>query len=491
MRKLLTLTATSAISILLLVPTAASAATFYVRPDGPISTSKPWTVVGAPTAWEALDDNVTEFETPPSTDSIEDSLGSKETRVALASVNILGVSITKAQFWYYTGNSQPVEVKSSLDLSWQTTSSAGWHSVNETIATQVALNGVFLQFRTQNSSTTPRQVRATFLKIETTGPSLYWGAWMDGDVYKATNPGLGDAPWDQTTWNLFESHAGKRVSIVHFGQPPPWEQKFSAEPLEKSKARGALPLMDMGTGFIPGKPHTEEAPDNRVSLKEINEGLYDSYFKEWAEAVAAYKYPFFFRWGWEMNGTWNKWGKDAAASPEEFVKAWRHLHTIAVEKGASNVTWVWCPNVEFLGSTPYSQLYPGDAYVNWTCLDGYNEGNRTFSELFGSSYSSITGTIAPSKPLMIGETATIARVGKDAPSWWIPNAFQSLPAGFPKIKALVWFNWNIVEKGKEWEWPIEWTSDGQQAFAKEIASPYFSADEFGSPAVLEPIQPLP
>lgn len=329
MRKLLIFAATSAILSLLIVPVAASAATFYLRPDGPITSSKPWTVVGASTAWDALNDEVTEFETPSSADVIETTQSSRETRVSLASMNILGVSISRAQVWYYAGNSQPFEVQSSLDTAWNTSSTAGWHSINETITSQEALNEIFLRFRTEASSTTPRQVRAAFLKIETTGPSVYWGAWMDGDVYKATNPGLGDAPWDQTTWNLFEEHAKKPVSIVHFGQPPPWEQKFSAEPLEKTKKRGSLPLMDMGTGFIPGKPHTEEEPDNRVSLKEINEGVYDSYFKEWAEAVAAYKYPFFFRWGWEMNGTWFKWGKNAAESPDEFVKAWRRIHNIA------------------------------------------------------------------------------------------------------------------------------------------------------------------
>jgi beta-mannanase len=255
--------------------------------------------------------------------------------------------------------------------------------------------------------------------------------------------------------------------------------------------------MDMGTGCklnytcMANESQAEEEV-NRVSLAEINEGKYDSFYKTWAEAVANYKYPFFFRWAWEMNGSWFKWGRDAAKKPSEYVQAWRRLHDITVTAGATNLTWVWCPNVDFLGSAPVGPLYPGDAYVDWTCLDGYNEGGNTFDQVFQSSYSNITGSVAPSKPLMIGETATTnGGGGHMAQSNWIHEGLGSLPTTFPKIKALVWFNWNIVEKGKEWEWPIEWTASGQQAFAYEISSPYFAGSEFGEPPLLQPIKSLP
>ena len=53
-------------------------------------------------------------------------------------------------------------------------------------------------------------------------------------------------------------------------------------------------------------------------------------------------------------------------------------------------------------------LYPGDEYVDWTGLDGYNWGTnparpdrwRSFDDLFRSTYDQITETIAPSKPLI-------------------------------------------------------------------------------------------
>jgi hypothetical protein len=478
----------------------AMAATLYLRPNTNTipHSGKTWVPIGATNVWETVDDSITETQTPTLSDYMEAN-GARLETLGLTTANITGVAVTKATVWYYSSAAAPVEFKSTSDSTWQTTNTVGWHSRSESIPSQAALDAIGLEFRTSGSGI--RQVPATFLKIETDGPKVYWGAWMDGDVY-ATNQG--DAPWNGNTWSLFESHTGKKVSIVHFGQPAPWQQPFDPIPLELTKAGntpsagdGALPLLDMGTGCklskeCNGNETVAEEELDRVSLSEINEGKYDSYYKTWAEAVAKYKYPFFFRWAWEMNGTWFKWGRDAAKNPGEYVQAWRRIHNIAVAAGASNITWVWCPNLEFLGSTPLSALYPGNEYVDWTCLDGYNKTGLYFSELFSNSYSTLTGSIAPSKPVMVGETATVEESGhhlKQGP--WIREALQSLPSSFPRIKAFVWFNWNIVQEGHEWEWPIEWTLDGQSEFAYQISSSYFAGSEFGEPTQLQPIKPLP
>jgi len=101
-----------------------------------------------------------------------------------------------------------------------------------------------------------------------------------------------------------------------------------------------------------------------VALEGFSQGKYDATLKEWATDVAAYEKPFFFRWDWEMNGKWFQWGKEAASRPEYFVDSWRRFHSIAEEAGATNITWVWCPNVLFEGSTSLASLYPGDEYVD-------------------------------------------------------------------------------------------------------------------------------
>jgi len=307
-------------------------------------------------------------------------------------------------------------------------------------------------------------------------PKVYWGAWMGGNAYGEE---FGDAPWDSGTWNKFEEHAGKKVSIAHFGQPAPWNQAFAEAPLKLSRERGALPLMDMD-------------PDG-VTLTEIASGAKDSSFITWAKAVKSYGYPFFFRWAWEMNGTWFQWGSEAAKNPTLYKEAWWHLHKLFEEQGATNITWVWCPNLSFSGSTSLSSLYPGDEYVDWTCLDGYNFGTnpaqpdswKSFSTLYTSSYNELV-SLAPSKPIMIGEMASTEYGGEK--SAWITDAIGTqIPKNFPKIKAVVWYNkW---DGGRDW--PIETSTSATSAFAGAIATNYYVANEFGSPTKLTKINPLP
>ncbi len=84
------------------------------------------------------------------------------------------------------------------------------------------------------------------------------------------------------------------------------------------------------------------------------------------------------------------------------------------QEGVSNVKGVWCPNVgRPVWDAPYpmNNFYPGDDYVEWIGLDGYNyAGSRSmpwcsFQEIFGSSYDEII-KLAPTKPLTLAETAS-------------------------------------------------------------------------------------
>ncbi len=105
----------------------------------------------------------------------------------------------------------------------QTFNSIGWHSVPISFSlNQKLLNVLSLTFTPDTTSGT-RQVYAAFLRLTTEPPkhSIYWGAWMDGDVYTKEGEGAwGDAPWDQATWNEFESHAGRaHRSCISVNQP--------------------------------------------------------------------------------------------------------------------------------------------------------------------------------------------------------------------------------------------------------------------------------
>ena len=135
-------------------------------------------------------------------------------------------------------------------------------------------------------------------------------------------------------------------------------------------------------------------------------------------------------------------------------------------------------------TSPTASLYPGDAYVDWTCLDGYNWGTNpwnpnvwlTFSQTFGPSYSNITGSIAPSKPMVIGETASTEYGGSKAA--WITDMLKTqLPLNFPKIKGFLWFEmWD----SRGYDWPIILSSTSQSAFATNIKLSSYAANQFAA-----------
>jgi beta-mannanase len=303
---------------------------------------------------------------------------------------------------------------------------------------------------------------------------------MDGpDTYNYLYGGSwGYAPWDANTWNKFEANAGKKVSIVHWNQKSPWYQDFNywKSTYDLVQNRGDLNLVDMSTSSVP--------------LRDIANGLYDSSLTTWAQQAAAWGHPFFMRLDSEMNGNWAPYSPgNNGNTAADFINMWRHFHDLANQAGATNITWVWCPNVDRNKDwTPYSQVYPGDAYVDWTCLDGFNRDGSSFSTIFGSSFSSLL-QVAPSKPVMLGEIGSIE--GGSGKAAWITDTLSTqLPTFFPQIKALVWFNWRFYQN-VWYDFEIESSASSQQAFHNAIASSYYApGGSYGNLPLLTKIKPL-
>lgn len=313
---------------------------------------------------------------------------------------------------------------------------------------------------------------------------IYWGAWIEGkQTYSYLYGGTwSNAPWSTQTWAKYEQNVGKSPSIIHWGGGTFWDHAFSywAATLNLVQNAGALNLIDMDTGS--------------ASLASIANGSEDAAITAWAQQAKAYGHPFFLRLNWEMNGGWFPWGTTSSNqnTPAEYVAAWRHIHDIFAAQGATNATWVWCPNLEGGNTVPLSQLYPGDAYVDWTCLDGYNMGgsSQSFSSLFTQSYDDVL-KIAPTKPMMVGEVASL-EYGAGTKAAWISNMLSELPTSFPQIKAMVWFNWRNYHNGSWESNEVESSPSSQAAFATGIASPYYAAaSSFTMPGALTKIQPPP
>ncbi len=336
-------------------------------------------------------------------------------------------------------------------------------------------------------------------------PTVYWGAWIDGSTYGLPN----DSPWDLVSSNgdttaMYVSHTVKKPSIIHFGtsfQRGGVFQSFPTSAMNAIRTYGAIPMLDLGTWNCCGTSQGSFTNDAVAS------GTYDSYITSFAQSAKTWGKPFFLRLDWEMNGWWQfPWveGTNGGVNingntPGSYVRMWKHVHDIFSQVGASNVTWVWCPNVYAADTStqkyaPLSQVYPGNSYVDWTCLDGYNKYSTwlTFSQLFSgtsgsflkNSYADVNA-LSGNKPMMIGEFASQETGGSKAA--WITSALQAeIPNNFPNIKAIVWFNW---DDGAGLPWPIESSQTAQDAFKNSILTQNYAANLFGN-ITASPIAPL-
>ncbi len=312
--------------------------------------------------------------------------------------------------------------------------------------------------------------------------SIYWGAWI-GKQLTGDQP-----PWEMGAASKFEEMAGKKLSIINFSAPfakCPTSggscsfYNFPTNEMNTIRAHGSIPSYSWASQSIPS---TTNEPN--FQLADVISGTYDSYIRKFAESAKAWGHPFFLRFNWEMNGRWFPWSEGVNGNKSgEFVTAWRHVHDIFTAVGATNATWIWCPNIdpngEFLN---LASQYPGDKYVDWTGLDGYNWGTnpakpdrwRSFDQLYKSTYDKITASIAPTKPLMISEIGSTEYGGSKAA--WIQDALAKIPASYPKIRGLLWFE--QFDDGMDW--PIETSSSATDAFAAGIKSPAYAGNQFGS-----------
>ncbi len=274
------------------------------------------------------------------------------------------------------------------------------------------------------------------------------GAWMPG---AESDPGVVDQ---------YAKLTGRMPAIVNYYQSwlSPDARNLNTGLLREYSRRGVTPM-------ISWEP---DVPDGKIL-----DGSYDTFIQQYARDAAAYRKPTLLRFAGEENGNWNAWSPGVNGNTAEtFVAAWRHIHDLFAAEHATNVQWVWAPNIEFEGSVPFASVYPGDAYVDWMGLDGYNWGPNgdihtwiSGYQLFGPSIESLMGL--SSKPIMISEIGS-TELGGNKPTWIVDWLLHDLPASFPRVRAVVWFDEN-----KEEDWRVDSSPATLAAYRQVVASPVY------------------
>jgi beta-mannanase len=188
----------------------------------------------------------------------------------------------------------------------------------------------------------------------------------------------------------------------------------------------------------------------------IAEGKYDDYLKQFlGNAKTFLSGPngiygddddrrIYLRFAHEMNGNWYPWSGNTTA----YKLMWIHFWTLAQQAGINNtrMQWVWNVNWQDIPSTlPCEEYYPGNDYVDWVTIDGYNNA-KFFSwsswmepdQIFTPMVKRLVA-MAPGKPLGIPEvgSSTSGYTPADK-SAWITSLYQFVLAN--DIRLVMWFN---------------------------------------------------
>jgi hypothetical protein len=124
------------------------------------------------------------------------------------------------------------------------------------------------------------------MPVTAAGPSIYWGALVNADVPSSTNM--------QGSFHTFETRSGKKMSIIHWGQP--WKLRdgswgeFQTSYFSNVRNHGSIPMVNWGSHRL-----GTGATDASFQLRDIYNGAYDAYIKRWATDARKWGHPFFLK----------------------------------------------------------------------------------------------------------------------------------------------------------------------------------------------------
>lgn len=230
-----------------------------------------------------------------------------------------------------------------------------------------------------------------------------------------------------------------------------------------------------GQGTIPELVWQPEIGSDGVSYSDVTSGKYDNYLNNFATSVKNLGFPVRINLAPEMNSNWEPWGiGNDDNTADGFKSFWQYTVNKFRSDGANNVSWIWAPNIHYWGEPcSYASMYPGDNYVDFAGLEGYNWGTtqswsswQSFSDIFRFSYNDITSV--SSRNVIITEFASAEKGGDKAQ--WILDMFHDARNNFSRLQGITWFNIN-----KETDWRINSSDASIAAFKNGARGDYSTA----------------
>jgi hypothetical protein len=270
--------------------------------------------------------------------------------------------------------------------------------------------------------------------------------WGLGYYRKTDNPlytaiYYGNQGWAIEDLAALETWTGKKNSVVVLFTS--FNEAFPTTQVENLWNNGNTPLITL--------------EPQGYTAAQLAAGDADAIATQWAADFKAWlnqgeNRSAFLRFGHEMNGNWYSWSGD----PTHYVNAWQRLHAILSAQGCK---WVWAVNNTDVNSPAAEQYYPGDDYVDWLAIDGYNWGKSQpnadwdtwlgFPQIFDNMLKRLVA-LSPNKPILIAEMGTSSVVStnevgqgiSDAArkAQWLSHTYLLGAKTYPQIKLVAYFN---------------------------------------------------
>lgn len=241
---------------------------------------------------------------------------------------------------------------------------------------------------------------------------------------------------------------------------------------------GALPILTWEAQTITTQDIL--AGTRELPLRDGRRVALDDYVAEFAAGVCDVAIlnhqPVLIRMLHEMNGDWFAWGisyeKDGKFpnSDDSYRRTWVKLHDAFDSRCGNDVLFVWAINHASIGpGTSFMGTYPGDDYVDFVGIDGYNWGSRAswgwqgFDTLFQPGLCTLERET--SKPILIAEVGSSEEGGDKAA--WIRDMLRNVAAR-ERVQGFVWLNHEKYEVQVDgiMDWPVDSSFKSLEAFSE-------------------------
>jgi hypothetical protein len=166
-----------------------------------------------------------------------------------------------------------------------------------------------------------------------------------------------------------------------------------------------------------------------------------------------------------MNASWYPWGLGARDNTAAlYVRAWRHVHRLFATVAGLHARWVWSPVIVQANGAhgPLAALYPGDSYVNYVGLTGYEHQAASAATTFTPTLDALRRITT--KPIVLAE------IGADSASKtaWLASLGPYV-ATHPDIAGFIYFDTTPATTGASGNYALTSASE-RAALARTIAA---------------------